>query len=91
MDAGVDKIRQNSPFFVYFRRRGQQNWMREQTKFVRPSVRAGIAIVLPVTAGCILRVLSEQAIRSAAFDKKVIKIKKSRTKSVTNRPSLFSI
>ena len=43
--------------------------------FVCTGVRASLAN-LPVTAGCILRVLSEQAIRSAAFDKKVIKIKK---------------
>lgn len=47
--AGVDKIRQNSPFFVYFGVRGQQNWTQEQTKFFCPSVRAAIAIVLPVT------------------------------------------
>jgi hypothetical protein len=46
--------------------------------------------VLPVTAGCILRVLIEQAIRSAAFGKKVIKIEKCRTKSVDLRP-LFGI
>ena len=32
-----------------------QNWTQEQTKFVCPSVRAAIAIVLPVTNDCILR------------------------------------
>lgn len=41
--------------------------------FVRTGVRAAIAIVLPVSQSW---VLSEQAIRSVAFDKKVIKIKK---------------
>ena len=59
----------------YLGARGQQNWTQEQTKFVCPGVRAFLAN-LPVTAGCILRVLIEQEIRSAAFDKKVIKIKK---------------
>ena len=67
--AGVDKIRQNSPFFVCFGRRGVRILSRWYTKFGRKACflstlgGAGSSIygqipeiaILPVTGGCILR------------------------------------